>query len=364
MLGLIILSLTLAIITPILILKFKKKASINNKTRKTINEVNEEKKDKDKEKKSKKNKSKYFNNITYHGNFIDINNIDFFGEFSKSPNSIYTIAYSEYPRNDYVLLEESQLIAKGKINRPKSCLVANNGNFIISSWGVSSNLLALFSAFDKHNRPIIRKELKANIYTNLISEDGTWALCQTHKSKYEDHSKLLLFFNLAEGRLAWSDKLPDYPAEYNLDIKENTLTLDYRDKGFCKYNFTGELIEDTRVFEEDKTDKSKNEISEEEVNIDDPYQLFDDLEKVHKKELDELKEDQLNSALNKFKLLLKTEGIRSVKYRHARTYRYIAEIYLKLDKKRRALDNFEKALKVSKRVGVKRITKELKQELK
>ncbi|TDX52186.1 tetratricopeptide repeat protein [Orenia marismortui] len=310
----------------------------------------------------------YRKNITFHGEYIDIDELDFFGKFNKSPNNIYILAYSEYPKNKYVLIKKEEILIHGNIERPSHALVANNGNFIINNWGVSSNLRAIFTVFNKQGVKIIKEELKANIYNSGISHDGRYAICQTCRSKYEADSNKLLFFDLIENKLLWKTTPIPGPAEsYIFDTENKILTLIYKDHKEYSYNFSGDFL-DQEQWEEELSENNKSEFIEKDNDIDwsniDPSELFEELEEENKTKLKKLSKEESLNNLKKLRKLLNYEEITEVKYKHARTYRYIGEILLELDKKKEALENFEKALQISKRVGVKRITKKLRKELK
>ncbi|OCL25977.1 hypothetical protein U472_08085 [Orenia metallireducens] len=293
----------------------------------------------------------YQKNITYHGNYIDIDSIDFFGKFSRSPDNTYIVAYSESPINKYVLLKGEDILVEGDIERPSFANVANNGTFIINNWGISTNLFGLFTAFNKDGEIIVSEKLKANLYNNSISNDGSYAVCQTYKSKHEDDSNKLLFFDLKEKRLLWKIKpLTGIAESYSFDIDKKILTLHYTDNKSYRYNFEGVFL-DEEILKENY------------MEIKYSTDLFEALEETHKKHLEDLSKEELNLHLKKLTFLLDFEDITTVKYKHARTYRYIGEVYLELNKKRDALENFKEALKISKRVGVKRITKQLEEEL-
>jgi len=327
----------------------------------------------------KKKYSTYQKNISYHGNYIDIDSIDFFGQFNKSPNEIYTVAYSESPVNKYVLLKGENIVVNGDIDRPSLANVANNGTFIINNWGISTNLFGLFTAFTKDGEIIIKEKLKANLCNNSISADGNYAICQTYKSKHKQDSNKLLFFDLKEKKLLWKiNPLPGIADSYSFNLDEKILTLHYPDNSSYRYNFKGIFLdeEDWKKINNGETDINKhsnqdldknedldNKLDDEYIEIEQPSQLFESLEKTHKKDLKNLSKKDLTLHLKKLSLLLNFEEITTVKYKHARTYRYLGESYLELDKKNEALQNFKEALKVSKRVGVKRITKQLEEEL-
>jgi hypothetical protein len=315
----------------------------------------------------KKEYSTYQKNISYHGNYIDIDSLDFFGKFNKSPNEIYTVAYSESPSNKYVLLKGENILVKGDIDRPSLASVANNGTFIINNWGISTNLYGLFTSFTNNGDIIIKEKLKANLCNNSISADGSYAICQTYKSKHEEDSNKLLFFDLIERKLLWKiNSLTGIAESYNFNLDEKILTLHYSNNRSYRYSFEGRLLDEEEWKQENNEeldDDLDNDLDDDHLEITDPSQLFERLEETHKEDLESLSKEEVSLHLKKLSLLLDFEEITTVKYKHARTYRYLGESYLKLDRKRDALQNFKEALKVSKRVGVKRITKQLEEEL-
>ncbi len=381
----IFLGLTIIIILVVIIFIRKVKEKEDNDSVTLNPEVTEKNDLQDKAKKGKENNKKNSitedslsnndqsnliapsNKITYHGNYIDIDHLDFFGKYNKSNNAQYTIAYSEHPQNKYVLLKKDKVISSGQIERPQKAKIANNGNFIITNWGVSSNLQGSFRAFTQLGDLIIREEFKANIYNCSISNDGNYALCHTCFSKYEDDSLQLLFFDLKNAKLLWKQKsLPQPANKYSLNIKRKLIKLIYNKKKVYHYSFSGEFLDQelwSREKLKEQIAKNKN-ISKDQIKSIDINQLFEQVELEHKNNLEEYSSEELTTLLNKFELLSNLEEIIEVKYKHARIYRYIGEIHLELGNKKESLDNFETALKINKRVGVKRIIKQLQKELK
>lgn len=92
------------------------------------------------------------------------------------------------------------------------------------------------------------------------------------------------------------------------------------------------------------------------------YYKFDILEKHHKENLDDFSQEELLQRIKEFKNLLETEITNSDIY-HAKAYRYIGEIKLKLNSTEKALSYFEKALKIYDKVGIKKKIKKLREKL-
>lgn len=298
-----------------------------------------------------KQKSSNRKNISYQGDFVNINSLDFFGQFTKSPNSHYMIAFSDH-FNEYVLLKNEKIICKRTVPRPNDCKIANNGTFIINGWDSSNNLSGTFYAFNNKGNLILKNNLKANLFNNGLSRDGRYATCQTCSSKNEDNNKLF-FFDLQKQKLLWStNPHGGRPRSYKFDVSKQILTLNHTSKNRTsyRYSFNGKFLDEEKLEKEKLANMSA-------------YDIFRNLKKEHKNNLDSLSKKELKENIKKFHSLLNSE-LKQSKNKYSKLHRYIAETQLKLNNKQKALDFFEKALKINDKVGVKRITKKLKKELK
>jgi hypothetical protein len=146
--------------------------------------------------------------ISYNGSFIEIPSVDFFGQFKKSNSGEWVICWSdsddqqhrgghrESGHGRYVLYNAPQdkIALQGKLERPNSGNVANNGCFSIEDWHFGSDLSGTFYVFSATGNQLIKKRLEANIFNSGISDSGHFAICQTANTPAsEDGNRLTAF---------------------------------------------------------------------------------------------------------------------------------------------------------------------------
>lgn len=347
----------IVILSLAIILWFKNKQQLKKETAR-IKENNKTNKSNLQQEKTKKNQDEdttdqkiFSKEIFFHPSFLNIKEKGIFKNYISSENNHYMIAYNQSPEDNYTILEKEKVVSYGKVPRLKNGRIANNGNFIISSWGFSTNSPGIFHAFNNNGDLLFKRRLKANIYNIEISQNGKFAVCQTCKSEYEKYSNKLLFFDLKNNDLLWiSEVIFNNTTGFDFNLEEEELILNYKNQPSYRYNFQGEFL-----------DKEKWQLHNPGMELT-ASEIFDIMEEKHKENYQNLSRIELKNNLSIFKKLLSTD-LTEIKYKHARTYRYIGEIFLELNDKINAVKNFEKALEISERVGVKRITKKLKKEL-
>lgn len=146
--------------------------------------------------------------ITYTGNFIEIPSIDFFGRFRKSHSGEWVIGWSDSDETKhrgghrdgghgrYVLYNavQNKIASQGRLERPNSGSIADNGTFSIEDWHFGSELSGTFYVFSSAGLELIKKEFDANLYNSDISVSGRYAVCQTANSPTsEDGNRLTAF---------------------------------------------------------------------------------------------------------------------------------------------------------------------------
>ena len=294
-----------------------------------------------------------------NGNFICIDELHFYGEFHRSQNGRFILAWSDYdPKSGaggyrkkgygrYILFDGDEIILKGKLGRPNDGKVSNNGTFILNDWMFGGGLKSVFYAFDVKGKQLIQHVCNANLLNNGLSNDGQYAVCQTCNSDNEDGNKLF-FFNLKEKRLMWKHE-PEigWADDYRFDTEKQILYLVYYNGRSYRYNFDGKFL-DAEQWEKDI------------IEFGDGYNLIE----VADRKRQQL--DSTNAALSSYDEvidLLKKALDRGVSENtQARVHRSIGEIYLKRGEKNKAIEHFEKALSLNPKVGVKKLLGKLKKE--
>lgn len=149
-------------------------------------------------------------NISYRNDFVEISSIGFFGQFKKSNSDEWIICWSdsddqqrrgghrESGHGRYVLYNATQnkIVLQGKLERPNSGNVANNGSFSIEDWHFGGDLSGTFYVFSAKGKQLIRKKLEANIFNSGISDNGRYAVCQTANAPASEDGNQLIAFDV------------------------------------------------------------------------------------------------------------------------------------------------------------------------
>jgi len=131
--------------------------------------------------------------VSFLDNFIEIPSLGFFGQFRRSPSGEWVICWSDSDEQNhrggyrdsghgrYVLYNATPntVALQGRVERPNSGNVADNGNFSIEDWHFGGELSGTFYVFSSAGRKLIGKKFQANLYNSAISDSGRFAVCQT-----------------------------------------------------------------------------------------------------------------------------------------------------------------------------------------
>jgi len=196
--------------------------------------------------------------IRYDNDFVTIPELDFFGQYSRSENGVYAIAWCDADlssgagghrakgRGPFVLLRGEEIITSGSLQRPNDGKVANNGVFIFNDWMFGEGLKGTFCAFSPNGAEILSHRFKANLYNNGLSKDGEFAVCQTANSETNDGNTLTLF-DLGRRSLAWQiEPITGWAKSYEFDPSKQELALVYEELGRFRYSFRGEFLDSDR----------------------------------------------------------------------------------------------------------------------
>jgi tetratricopeptide (TPR) repeat protein len=146
--------------------------------------------------------------ISFLDKFIEIPSLGFFGQFRRSHSGGWAICWSDSDEPNhrgghrdsghgrYVLysITQNKVALQGRLERPNSGSVADNGNFSIEDWHFGSELSGTFYVFSSAGHELIKKKFEANLYNSAISDSGHFAVCQTANSpEGEDGNRLTAF---------------------------------------------------------------------------------------------------------------------------------------------------------------------------
>jgi len=290
---------------------------------------------------------------------------DIIGDKNASHNSKFTITCSDFCESSgsggfrnsgdgqYALFENGRRVLQGKLQRPNDGKVANNGTFIINDWMFGEGLKSTFYAFDRQGKIILKRYFKANLFNNGISQDGSFAVCQTCNSDNEDGNTLNLFA-LLTGNQLWQIK-PEtgWADSYEIDTVNSFLYVVHKDLGKFRYNFKGEFL-DADNWKRNKIEKGN------------PYELLT----FAKLAFDECKKDgtfaerkqEISSLCERALEGFATMGGPNIDIYKAQVYRLIGETYEMSGERNYTIKYFEMAMALNPKVGVKMKLQKIKKE--
>lgn len=186
--------------------------------------------------------------------FVRIASLDFFGQYRRSPDGRWVLAWRD--GNDagthgglrssgpgrFYLFEGDRLAAQGRAERPNDGQVADNGNFVINDWLFGDGLKGVFRAYRADGTIIVERSFTANLLNNGIADDGGMAVCQTCNAPGPDGS-LLAIFDLASGREI-ADWVPESGwAESYAFPAAGKIRLRYHDGQAYDYAIDGQFLD-------------------------------------------------------------------------------------------------------------------------
>ncbi|THK41049.1 hypothetical protein E8Q33_10970 [Methylophaga sp. SB9B] len=196
--------------------------------------------------------------VSLLNNFIRISSINFFGPFKDSPSGEWIVGWSdsdpegttgghrESGHGRYVLYNtvEKELVLQGKLERPNSADVANNGSFSIEDWHFGSELSGTFYVFSCTGDEIIKRKFSANILNSAISNNGLLAVCQTANAPSGSDGNLLTGYSVKEGHEAFSiTPLTGWAEAYEFDEEKSEFGAVLKSIGTFFYSSEGVLLE-------------------------------------------------------------------------------------------------------------------------
>lgn len=148
--------------------------------------------------------------VSFYDNFAEIPSLSFFGRFRKSHSNEWAICWSDSDEPNhrgghrdsghgrYVLYNvmQNKIVLQGKLERPNSGSVADNGNFSIEDWHFGSELSGTFYVISSAGRELIKRKFKANLFNSAISDSGDFAVCQTANSPADEDGNRLTAFDV------------------------------------------------------------------------------------------------------------------------------------------------------------------------
>lgn len=258
------------------------------------------------------------------------------------------IGHRKEGNGKFLVIENSEILLRGEAERPNNCKIANNGNFIINDWLFSNGLNGIFYAYDKTGKELISNRFSANLKDNCISSDGKFAACTLCNSNSKDGG-LLAVFDLEKGVLI-KRIYPEDDAGTLLEISsdERTITFNYGKFGQFRYSFNGMFLDKEKWYQAHLERGSAFDL------------LYIAEERLRDKNTPDTETAKgiiaiLNKALGK--------GLGQYKKEEAKAFRFIGEAYELMSELEKAKENYERALCIDPKIGIKRHLESLKKKI-
>jgi len=299
--------------------------------------------------------------ISYHNDFVEIPSIGFFGLCKKSHSGEWIISWSdsddqqhrsgyrESGHGRYVLYNATQdkIVLQGKLERPNSGNVANNGNFSIEDWHFGGDLSGIFYVFSANGSKLIKKRLEANIFNSGISNSGRYAICQTANAPTSDGNRLIAFDVENTTQLFSIHPTTEWADKYKFIEDESYFAVVINKIGTFRYDIQGNFI-DLAKYDAARLQSDRFEVA-----------LLAAKEILKKPELSN---QQAQAAL---KAVLRARALGADKDQSwkAEALKIQGSAHEFLSNKEEALSAFDEALKINPKIGVKRRADSLRKKL-
>jgi hypothetical protein len=265
----------------------------------------------------------------------------FYGSEKYSANSKYCVIYGDgyfenekWKNGNLALIKGTQLTFKKKIQRPNDCYVSNNGIVICCDWLNSEELIGKFLIFGSTGEQLFVKKTTANLGACGISDNGKIALFETYSSETEDGDKIFIIDVGAKAIVSSFDR----PSAFNnviIDTTEKRIKLIDNRKFIFEIDFEGNQTNQAEYENQIMTQGS----------------VYDRL-CLYSSKPDEVKfSDRVYKEILENALI---DNDASYSFGKDRVFRMMGEYFEANGDIQRTIDNWEKAIEINPKVGVKR----------
>lgn len=273
----------------------------------------------------------------------------FYGRKQFSPNRQYCVSYSDghYENNkwkngDIALIKDNKLLFKKKLQRPNDCLVSNDGVVIVCDWINSDALTGKFIIFNTTGEEIVSKKTTANLGSCAISDNSQIALFETHNSDTNDSDKIFIV-DIPQKQIIQKF---ERPASFNSAI------IDTENKRIKLKDHKGFVFEVDFKGNQTNAEEYENHILTKGSVYDRLWVYADKPNEVKHKDTKYL--ELLNKSL--------TDKDASYSFGKDKIYRMIGEYYEANGDVAKTIENWEKAMQINSKIGLKRKLDSLKKK--
>lgn len=259
--------------------------------------------------------------------------------YSENNNYCVVSSYGNSSNNGVVSLvrvSDQERLFKKSVPRPHDCHVSNNGIVVCCDW-IGFDLSVQEGAFwviDNTGKVLVSKNVSANVGNCAVSNDGKIGLFETFNSKTDDSDRIFLI-DIETGHELLKFPRPYSFVEAIIDSQTKRIRLIDNRKFVYEIDFNGTCV---------------NEVEYEEQVIS-RGSVYDKLTYYYNKP------SKMKFADNRYITILKqslTDKDASYSFGQDKLYRLIGEYYEANGDMVQAVKNWEMAVKINPKVGIKR----------
>lgn len=276
-----------------------------------------------------------------------------FGYCAQSMDGTYRLTWSAFYHNDpgrYVLTHRNTELCSGKLVRPDLGQVAGNGNFILTDY--TGGLTSRFYGFSSDGTPIVECAFRALPFSTGISESGNYAVVQLCNAPSKEDGGALVFFDLINGRIRWrTGPETGWADSYWFDDAHKELGLSHSKFGMFRYSLeNGDFLDSEKWGQKRIQNGSGHDILS--VCRERFAKCFSSISSADVEGL----QDLVKKALDK-------QDVKDDDREIAKALRLSGEVHEQAGNFHEAIEQYEKALEIDEKVGVKLKLRRLQREL-
>ena len=286
--------------------------------------------------------------VSFSDTVLVARSLDFMGPFSRSPNGVYAIAWDQ-DSGVFVLSEDRAIQLSGRVKNPSRGAVCDCGVFALGSPGQGSSMSEMLRVLDPAGNVVLAKRFPFHLYVLGLSDSGSHVACQLMDGD-------VVLIELAKGTVVWkvtanpTGNLRLLAESLTIDVKNGWVSLDLGHGGNPRISFAGEHLD------ADETRGSLLKSARESPN---GLALF----YLVRERMDQAGETIPPDAAREMLMLLDESlrlGFSWCPDMEAKVRRARGEAYEAMGQNKEALQQYEAALQIDAKVGVKRRADALK----
>ena len=288
---------------------------------------------------------------------LHIKSLDMLGPFSESEDCQFLLVredadrdrgiggYRDSGNGRFALINNGNINFVGECERPTGADVANTGTFAIVDTLFGDKLGSKLYVYSADGELLLEHLFTANTFNIGISVDGTYVIVQLCGSDTDDSGRLYLFDVYQSTVVSAFVPETGWAKKYFFSVPEKIVCLFYKEKRQYRYRFDGDFFDEWRYKRERIEDATPREV----VLI-----VKENLSSVTHEELPDLL-SVINGAFD--------GNLSQYHDYQALAYRLRGEIYECLGNAQQAVADYQEALGINPKIGVKRRLKKLENEI-